>query len=174
MDNINGFTTFDGDKLPNNSWTLMTYPHMGERFAWILMNGDDMTMDSSQKGFGMGHNSLQAMHAVSNVHDYTAYDSESDDWLISPELSGKAQTIEFWGNSEVPHQRISISMLPLRTLTQQACARIAFTLRSSLLVDGKSIAMISLRELSTLPLSSPATLPVLLLMMSHMKDQLSR
>lgn len=102
MDNINGFTTFDGDKLPNNSWTLMTYPHMGERFAWILMNGDDMTMDSSQKGFGMGHNSLQAMHAVSNVHDYTAYDSESDDWLISPELSGKAQTIEFWGNSEGP------------------------------------------------------------------------
>lgn len=80
----------------------MTYPHMGERFAWILMNGDDMTMDSSQKGFGMGHNSLQAMHAVSNVHDYTAYDSESDDWLISPELSGKAQTIEFWGNSEGP------------------------------------------------------------------------
>lgn len=98
--NIQGFTTFDGDKLPNNEWTLISYPHMGEAFAFMLMKGDEITLDESQKGWGMGHNSLQAVHAVSNVHDYMSLQNMSDDWLISPELSGKAQTIKFWASSE--------------------------------------------------------------------------
>lgn len=99
-DNFNGFTTFVGDKRPTNQWTLITFPHMGEVFAWILMNGNDITLDESQVGWGMGHNSLQAVHSVSNVHDYQSMDANCDYWLISPELSGKAQTIKFWARSE--------------------------------------------------------------------------
>ena len=131
-DSVNGFTTFDGDKLPTNSWTLMTYPHMGEPFAWILMNGNQIKLDKSQAGFGMGHNSAQAMHAVSNVHDYLSFDANSDDWLISPELSGKAQTISFWANSEGPNPEdfavyTSTSLPDTASLNNNRLAFVKFT-----------------------------------------------
>ena len=53
---------------------------------------DDATTQMFKERFN-GHNSAQSMMSFGNVGDAT---SGNNDWIISPELSGKAQTISFF------------------------------------------------------------------------------
>lgn len=96
LNDVNGFTTFDGDGIITNSWTSMWYRHIGEPFAWILFNDQQAKMDDSQRPCFEAHSGHQMMTTVANVHEYGVMGNESDDWLISPELSGEAQTVSFW------------------------------------------------------------------------------
>lgn len=93
---INGFTTVDGDTTKTNSWTAMWYKHMGEPLAWLLFNDQQALMDVSQQSCFEAHSGHQMMTTVSTVHDYMDPTAVSDDWLISPRLSGEAQTVSFY------------------------------------------------------------------------------
>ena len=93
---VNGFTTVDGDTTKTNTWTAMWYEHMGEPFAWLLFNDQQALMDVSQQSCFAAHSGHQMMTTVSTVHDYMDPTAVSDDWLISPQLSGEAQTVSFY------------------------------------------------------------------------------
>lgn len=98
-----GWTLFDGDKEPTNAYTAMWYPHIGEELSFIVFNRDYAIMDESQKPIFEAHSGDQSMAAFANVHDYTQA-TECDDWLITPELSGDAQTVSFWVKSYTDYQ----------------------------------------------------------------------
>lgn len=69
---------------------------MGEPLAWLLFNDQQALMDVSQQSCFEAHSGHQMMTTVSTVHDYMDPTAVSDDWLISPRLSGEAQTVSFY------------------------------------------------------------------------------
>lgn len=99
----NGWTVFDGDKDITNSYTAMWYPHIGEKLSFILFNKNYAIMDSSQEPIFTAHSGDQCMAAFATLHDYSK-DIPTDDWLISPELSGEKQNISFWIKSYTDYQ----------------------------------------------------------------------
>lgn len=72
----------------------MHYPHIGEKLGFMVFNNDYAIMDASQEDIFTPLSGNQFMLAVANVHEY-GKGIECEDWLISPELSGEEQTIEF-------------------------------------------------------------------------------
>lgn len=85
---------FDGDGVVTNAYTSMYYPHIGEPLSFMVFNNDYATMADVQEPIFTPLSGNQCMLAVANVHEY-GKGIECEDWLISPELSGEAQTIEF-------------------------------------------------------------------------------
>lgn len=91
---INGiglWTTSDGDHLSSYGFQQQ-FPHSGSDFAFIVTNptsiGADITADNL-KGIAP-HEGDQYITA------FSAIGGQSSDWLTSPQLSGKAQEIEFY------------------------------------------------------------------------------
>ena len=98
-----GWSVHDGDNMPTNAYTSMWYPHIGEPFAYIVFNNRYAVMDISQEPVFTPVSGNQCLAAFATVHDYSQ-DIETDDWLISPELSGDAQTISFYIKSLTEYQ----------------------------------------------------------------------
>ena len=97
------WNVFDGDKMNTNAYTSMWYPHIGEQFAYIVFNNRYAVMDISQEPVFTPCSGDQCLAAFATVHDYSE-EIETDDWLISPELSGEAQTISFYIKSLTDYQ----------------------------------------------------------------------
>lgn len=93
-DKAGDWTFFDGDGVITNTYTFMHYPHIGEKLGFMVFNNDYAIMDASQEDIFTPLSGNQFMLAVANVHEY-GKGIECEDWLISPELSGEEQTIEF-------------------------------------------------------------------------------
>lgn len=73
-----------------------TFPNNGEPFAYIVFNptATDWDQEAQQASFLAPHSGNQYLAS------FSAYQKANDDWLISPELPGTAQTISFWVKSE--------------------------------------------------------------------------
>ncbi len=71
-----------------------TYPH-----AYQVFNPEKCGMASSQIGIDalMPHSGKQYLVSFQDI------DGQNDDWLISPELSGDAQTISFYAKTPIPN-----------------------------------------------------------------------
>lgn len=89
-----GWRMFDGDGVETNVYTSMYYPHIGEKLSFMVFNPDYASMTGEQREIFTPLSGNQCMVAVANLHEY-GKGIECEDWLISPELSGDAQTIEF-------------------------------------------------------------------------------
>lgn len=94
IDGIGDWTVYDGDKAS----TLATpripaaYPHKGEPMAWQVFNVEDagvVTDDSYDTAF-LPY--LGKQYLICPSADYPA---ENDDWLITPRLDGREQSISF-------------------------------------------------------------------------------
>ena len=89
------WTTYDGDKGMtgglSESWQ---YPHEGEKWAFINWepNGHFAPSDIDP------HSGMRAPMAVYSFNE-SGQGAACDNWLISPRLSGKAQTVTFWVNN---------------------------------------------------------------------------
>ena len=94
IDRAGDWTMFDGDGVETNKYTSMRYPHIGEKLGFMVFNNEYATMDASQVDIFTPLSGNQFMLAVANLHEY-GKGIECEDWLISPELSGEEQTIEF-------------------------------------------------------------------------------
>lgn len=94
IDRAGDWTMFDGDGVVTNKYTSMRYPHIGEELGFMVFNNEYATMDASQVDIFTPLSGNQFMLAVANLHEY-GKGIECEDWLISPELSGDEQTIEF-------------------------------------------------------------------------------
>lgn len=86
-----GWTLYDGDKsseykittIPNNSYA-------GYQKSWQLSQFDRSGLDENFRPDFVGPDNSQGI-----LISYSAADGKTDNWLISPELTGKAQTISF-------------------------------------------------------------------------------
>ncbi len=92
----------DGDYTLSVSYggSPVEFPNAGQPMAWIVWNGD-------KAGIGYEATGSTAFCANSGSQCLASFDAaktgQSDDWLISPELSGEEQTITFFAKTAVPN-----------------------------------------------------------------------
>lgn len=95
------WTMHDGDEqytltmaiTAGSSVTALQYPHAGEQMAWQVFNSDEAGIPYSS---WEPHYGNQMMVAMGNAKAADGTYHENDDWLITPRLSGRAQTISFF------------------------------------------------------------------------------
>lgn len=105
-----GFEEFSPFSTDMSPWTLVdadkgfagalqptsTYPGQGEAFAFTVFNPDwwmeDMTAVNPGLAPNNGSQYAAAIYAYDEEHKFVA----QDNWLISPRLSGKKQTVSFY------------------------------------------------------------------------------
>lgn len=90
LSDANEWKFIDGDKkemsAPYDSYESMGKTHDNEPYAWQVIN----TNVFSDKDF------VSAKSGVQTLCTFTVWSGHNDDWAISPLLSGKAQTIQFY------------------------------------------------------------------------------
>lgn len=93
---VGDWTLYDGDMGTTNAFGGIDYPHQGDALSFIVFNPWETTglsgtdLDRFAKVFS-AHSGKQSMMSVG------AYlGTATNDWLITPELSGDEQTIKFW------------------------------------------------------------------------------
>ena len=100
-----GWTFYDGDGLSTYSIGIADHPNMNVPMAWQVFNPYNAGLDMTREGYEelLGSHSGQK-YLASFCPDRQADGSvpASDDWLISPELSGDAQTISLYQRAFIP------------------------------------------------------------------------
>ncbi len=97
--NVGNWTLFDGDGAKTTSiYGASTWPHSQEPYAYVVFNPTDAGLNLTDLPKYAPHSGTQYMAAF--ACDYTqAPLGHNDDWLITPELSGEAQTVSFYAKS---------------------------------------------------------------------------
>lgn len=85
MDSYPDWTFYNGNTAETYGISGASFPNAGEGFGWILFDGESAGLST-----WAGYNSDRAMVAI--AHSSGANDA----WMISPALSGDAQTITFF------------------------------------------------------------------------------
>lgn len=113
METTEGFDFYDNGDLTFGNW--MTYdfdqglacgingcnlPHVQEPWGWMVFNPGEsgITLDTRPQ-----FNALSGEQYAIAMVGYYSGKPNSDDWLISPELSGSSQTILFWGMKDAEY-----------------------------------------------------------------------
>lgn len=94
---LSPWTLYDGDKAQTYGFGGgATFPNNGQPFAYIVFNptATDWDQEAQQASIIAPHTGKQYLAS------FSAYQKANDDWLISPELTGSAQTISFWVKTE--------------------------------------------------------------------------
>ena len=85
------WTVYDGDGQKTYNVFRETYnPYQTQPMAFQLFNNEKANIPSSYQPDAVAHSGNCYMMAPSSVS------AASDNWLISPRLSGKAQKVKFW------------------------------------------------------------------------------
>ena len=128
IDGIGDWTMYDGDKAYGQSFSSMggehSFPYAHAQKSFQVFNpleaGLDLNPYYNEDGDEvesefLPHTGDQVFasfySAVPDNSSAGGHYVQSDDWMISPELSGKAQTIKFWGKSY--HSMGGISGTPI-------------------------------------------------------------
>ena len=105
--NIGQWYNYDEDKEYSLDIPGYTFNWEEEAFSFITFNAEKVSLDASaeegsKKATDLGifdaHSGKQFLAAFSMKEDMSIGNKVSD-WLVSPQLSGDAQTISFWVNS---------------------------------------------------------------------------
>lgn len=102
IDNFGDWTVYDADGqytvtmafTVGSEIQVLDYPHIGEPMAWQCFSSIDAGILYTSWEAHSGDLMMVAMGNAKNKDDGTYHDN--DDWLISPTLSGRAQTISFY------------------------------------------------------------------------------
>lgn len=102
-----GFETYDDWLIEFSPWTCIdvdgsatfghtayTWPHQGEPYAFIIFNPATTTPPSTEPAMAPHSGAKEAMAINDNNPGYI-----SDDWLITPQLTGSFGTVDFWAHS---------------------------------------------------------------------------
>lgn len=99
IDNFGSWTVHDGDECPTVILTQaigeINYPHIGEPMAWQVFDPLEANIFAAAWEPRTGNNILVSFQACVN----NSRNAASDDWLISPELYGGAQTLSFYARA---------------------------------------------------------------------------
>lgn len=111
--NLGRWTLYDGDGGTTGTFSNMpAFPNVNTPWAYIVLNPEKWGIDVNANPFMAAHSGSQylttfyAFKSGSNGDYYV----NSDNWLISPKLSGKAQTISFYvrnlknGDTDLPER----------------------------------------------------------------------
>lgn len=93
IDGIGNWKVYDKDGRKNNNIIGLSYPHNNEAFAWITFDFGAAGVNLEANPQYAGHTGTQVVASQRSFYDYC------DDYLISPELSGEAQTISFYART---------------------------------------------------------------------------
>jgi len=105
-EDLGAWMTYDGDKgytqRPSSFNASINYANWSTPKAYIVWNakkaGADITVGGEKLMAHTGSQSFAAWWtAVPDDSEAGGHQVANDDWLISPALTGNAQTIEFWG-----------------------------------------------------------------------------
>ena len=103
ISNVGNWTMVDGDTTATIRITLtglsapLNYPHAGEKMAFQVFNTEESGIPFTSWDPHTGSQMLVAFKCASPDQGKT--EVANNDWLISPELSGKAQTISFYAKT---------------------------------------------------------------------------
>lgn len=92
-DSLGEWTVHDGDDTGTYSIEGYYFPNQNAKMAWMAFNPYDAGVEGLISTYS-GEQMFVCFAALSGV--------TNDDWLISPELSGKAQTISFQAKTGAP------------------------------------------------------------------------
>lgn len=95
--NQNGWTLVDGDKLKTIGITGLSWANMGAPQAYITFDPYDLGVSAVTRY--QPHSGKQYMASFAAYDDDDENTAQNDDWLISPELDGNAQTISVWAKA---------------------------------------------------------------------------
>jgi hypothetical protein len=87
-ESVNGWLGYDLDKKGTYGWQASSgadWPYSGEAFAFAVWTPESV--------FGQARPTLA--NGANSVIFISSPDGQNDDWLVSPELTGEAQTISF-------------------------------------------------------------------------------
>ena len=97
MDGIGNWKVYDGDKAGTLQYSDIWVPNAGKEMAFEVFNTTDEEFETAtRRKFLIAHSGVQYLMAFDPSPSYA---DQSDDWLISPLLSGEAQTISFFAKS---------------------------------------------------------------------------
>lgn len=95
---IGPWTLVDGDQAYTYGINGVNFPHYGDQFAYIVFNPEAAGLDLEENPMIAPHSGSQFLACMAADPEYTSL-GHNDDWLISPLLTGEAQTIRFWAKS---------------------------------------------------------------------------
>ena len=98
IDNLGDWSMIDGDGgLAGSIFNGLNYQHQGEPFAYIVFNPENLYAGlTEQNPTWKPKSGEQFLLSVYQLNEEGKDYISNDDWLISPTLSGNAQTIKFW------------------------------------------------------------------------------
>lgn len=97
FDGIGQWTVYDGDKAGTMQYSDIWVPNAGKEFAFEVFNNTDEEFETeTRRKFLRAHSGVQYL---CQFDPSPSYGKASDDWLISPLLSGEAQTVRFFAKS---------------------------------------------------------------------------
>lgn len=99
IDNFGDWMNVDVDGYETVGMQFANFPHMYDAKAWMVFNpvkgGLSVAYEDGTPNYLAPASGAQYLVAFCSVDPKTQEDMPNDDWLISPELSGDAQTITF-------------------------------------------------------------------------------
>ena len=109
MDGIGSWKVVDGDNAPTLQYSDIWVPNAGKEMAFEVFNDTDEEFEAAtRRKFMLAHSGHQYL---CNFNPSPSYGKGSDDWLISPELSGEQQTITFFAKSLANNYRETFEVL---------------------------------------------------------------
>lgn len=96
--NYGGWTVHDVDGAETFELSGISFDHEGEPFGFIVANPEVAGIDIEVRPGFAPHTGKQYMMSVASS-PYYCPEGHNDDWLVTPKLSGKSQTINFYGLS---------------------------------------------------------------------------
>lgn len=103
---LGAWTMVDGDKAftqkPNNLFSTVDYPNANTPKAFIVMDpykaglGPDVNLNGQRFLPHSGNQYFAGFYSAVKDNDNSGHEVDNDDYMVSPVLSGSAQTISFW------------------------------------------------------------------------------
>ncbi len=91
INNFGGWTLYDGDKATEYKITsIPNNPYVGSNKSWQLTQFERSGLDEDLRPDFVGPDLSPSL-----LISYSAYEAKTDNWLISPKLTGEEQTISF-------------------------------------------------------------------------------
>ncbi len=87
---IGDWTLYDANGTATYGYQGVTVPNLGSAMAWIVFAPNSPNISQNLMSSQAPHSGVQAMAS------YCVTEGATDHWMISPELTGEAQTISFW------------------------------------------------------------------------------
>ena len=121
IDGLDPWTTYDGDGTKTLAAMLganMSLPNYDKPMAFIIFNPVKSGLNLDYNPGLVAHSGSQFISSFAGLSEDNSQIIAHDDMLISPELSGEAQTIKFWAKSLVSELPESFQVLTSSTTNE--------------------------------------------------------